>query len=107
MITMVQALAMLPMMPLIGRLADRRPWRQPRLPERLCHPHVPDPGDHPLVEQRPAEQAATVRPAEAREILVDLADSDDEEIAEAIDEAMAAANVSTDEEDDEEDESVN
>jgi hypothetical protein len=49
----------------------------------------------------------SIRPAEAREILVDLADSDDEEIAEAIDEAMAAAGVSTDEEDDEEDEWVN
>jgi hypothetical protein len=50
---------------------------------------------------------SSIRPAEAREILVDLADSDDEEIAEAIDEAMAAAKVSTDEEDDEEDEWVN
>ena len=49
----------------------------------------------------------SIRPAEAREILVDLADSDDEEIAEAIDEAMASAKVSTDEEDDEEDEWVN
>jgi hypothetical protein len=49
----------------------------------------------------------SIRPAEAREILVDLADSDDEEIAEAIDEARAAAKVSTDEEDDEEDEWVN
>jgi hypothetical protein len=49
----------------------------------------------------------SIRPAEAREILVDLADSDDEEIAEAIDEAMAAAKVPTDEEDDEEDEWVN
>lgn len=46
----------------------------------------------------------SIRPAEAREILVDLADSDDEEIAEAIDEAMAAAKVSTDEEDEEDDE---
>jgi hypothetical protein len=49
----------------------------------------------------------SIRPAEAREILVDLADSDDEEIAEAIDDAMAAAKVSTDEEDDEEDGWVN
>jgi len=49
----------------------------------------------------------SIRPAEAREILVDLADSDDEEIAEAIAEAMAAAEVPTDEEDDEEDEWVN
>lgn len=49
----------------------------------------------------------SIRPAEAREILVDLADSDEEEIAEAIAEAMAAAEVPTDEEDDEEDEWVN
>ena len=32
---------------------------------------------------------ASIRPAEAREILADLADSDDEEIAEAAEEAMA------------------
>jgi hypothetical protein len=50
---------------------------------------------------------ASIRPAEAREILVDLADCDDEEIAEAIDEAMAAVKVPTDEEDDEEGEWVN
>jgi len=49
----------------------------------------------------------SIRPAEAREILVDLADSDDEEIAEAIAEAMATAEVPTDEEDDEEDEWIN
>jgi hypothetical protein len=46
----------------------------------------------------------SIRPAEAREILVDVADSDDEEIAEAIAEAMAAAKGPTDEEDDEDDE---
>jgi hypothetical protein len=45
----------------------------------------------------------SIRPSEARDILVDLADSDDEEIAEAIDEAMATGQVLTDEEDDEED----
>jgi hypothetical protein len=49
----------------------------------------------------------SIRPAEAREILVDLADSDDEEIAEAVNEAMAAAEVPSDEEDDEEDTWVN
>jgi hypothetical protein len=49
----------------------------------------------------------SIRPAEAREILVDLADSDDEEIVEAVNEAMAAAEVSSDEEDDEEDRWVN
>ena len=49
----------------------------------------------------------SIRPAEAREILVDLADSDDEEIAEAVDEVMAAAEVPSDEEDDEQDTWVN
>jgi HEAT repeat protein len=49
----------------------------------------------------------SIRPAEAREILVDLADSDDEEIAEAVNEATATAEVPSDEEDDEEDKLIN
>ena len=49
----------------------------------------------------------SIRPAEAREILVELADSDDEEIAEAVNEAVAVAEVPSDEEDDEEDEWIN
>ena len=48
---------------------------------------------------------ASIRPAEARSVLVDLADSDDEEIAEAVDEAIGMAETVPDEEDDEEDES--
>jgi hypothetical protein len=50
---------------------------------------------------------SSIRPAEAREILVDLADSDDEEIAEAVDEALAPADVASDEENGEGDEWVN
>jgi hypothetical protein len=46
----------------------------------------------------------SIRPAEAGIILVDLADSEDEEIAEAADEAIAEAEVASDEEDDEEEE---
>ncbi|MFZ0287772.1 MAG: HEAT repeat domain-containing protein [Candidatus Sulfotelmatobacter sp.] len=46
----------------------------------------------------------SIRPDEAPEILVDLADSDDEEIAEAVEEAVAQADVASDEEDSEEDE---
>jgi len=46
--------------------------------------------------------AGSIRPAEAREILADLADSDDEEIAEAAEEAMAMVEVALDEEDDDE-----
>jgi hypothetical protein len=46
---------------------------------------------------------ASIRPAEARRILVDRADSDDEEIAEAADEAIAMAAIASGEEDDEED----
>jgi hypothetical protein len=49
----------------------------------------------------------SIRPSEARKTLVHLADSDDEEVAEAVDEAMAAADVPSDEEDDEEDKWVN
>ena len=45
---------------------------------------------------------ASIRPSEAGPILVDLSDSDDEEIAEAATEAMAMAATGPDEEDDEE-----
>ena len=47
----------------------------------------------------------TIRPAEAREILKDFADSDDEDIAEAADEAifMADGALGMEEEDEEED----
>jgi hypothetical protein len=48
---------------------------------------------------------ASIRPADARNVLVDLAGSDDEEIAEAVDEAIGMAETVPDEEDDEEDES--
>jgi hypothetical protein len=44
---------------------------------------------------------ASIRPVDAREILQDLADSDDEEIAEAADEAIMMAEVPSGEEDDE------
>ena len=50
---------------------------------------------------------SSIRPAEAPDILEDLAESDDEEIVEAVSEAMAAAEDPTGEEDDEEDEWVN
>lgn len=45
----------------------------------------------------------SLRPAEAAELLVDLANSDDEEIAEAVHEVMTAAEVLSNEEDDDED----
>ena len=48
-----------------------------------------------------------IRPAEARNILADLDESDDEEIAEAVSEAMAAIEGPTGEEGDEDDEWVN
>lgn len=53
------------------------------------------------------EAVGNIRPAEAGNILVDLADSEDEEIAEAADEAMAMAEVVSDEEDDVEDDWIN
>jgi len=49
----------------------------------------------------------SIRPEEAREILVDLADSDDEEIDEAVDEALAPVDIASDEENDEENGWVN
>ena len=49
------------------------------------------------------DAVASIHPAEAGPILVRLSDSDDEEIAEAADEAMAMAESTPDEEDDEED----
>jgi hypothetical protein len=48
--------------------------------------------------------AASIRPAEAREVLGDLLDSNDEEIAEAASEAIEMADAQSDLEDDEEDE---
>ncbi|MGA7314095.1 MAG: HEAT repeat domain-containing protein [Silvibacterium sp.] len=45
--------------------------------------------------------ASSIRPQEAREILIDLAASDDEEVAEAADEAIAISEPASDEEDDE------
>ena len=49
----------------------------------------------------------SIRPDEAPEILVDLADSDDEEIAEAVEDAVAPADVASDEEDSKEGEWIN
>lgn len=46
----------------------------------------------------------SIRYAEAREVLVDLADSDDDEIAEAVDEALETADMASDEENGEEEE---
>lgn len=45
----------------------------------------------------------SIRPTEAWEVLADLADSDDEEIVEAVDEAIATAEAASDEDDDEDD----
>jgi hypothetical protein len=47
---------------------------------------------------------ASIRPGEARDILEDLADSDDEEIAEAADEAIGMAEIALEEEEEEEEE---
>jgi hypothetical protein len=45
---------------------------------------------------------ASIRPAEAQSVLDDLADSDDEEIAEAVEEATGMAEAVSDGEDEEE-----
>jgi hypothetical protein len=47
---------------------------------------------------------ASIRPSEASRILMDLARSDDEEIAEAADEAIAMADTIPEDDDDKEDE---
>jgi HEAT repeats len=47
--------------------------------------------------------AASIRPADAAEVLIDLADSEDEEVAEAADEAIAMSEPIPDDADDEED----
>ncbi len=49
------------------------------------------------------EAVASIRPQEAAEILLDLADSEDEDIADAAYEAMAMSEVFLDLEDDDED----
>jgi phosphopantothenoylcysteine synthetase/decarboxylase len=48
------------------------------------------------------DAVATIRPREAGAILADLADSEDEEIAEAVDEAMSMAEGFSDDEFDDE-----
>jgi hypothetical protein len=50
------------------------------------------------------EAAGNIHPPEALEILADLADSDDDEIAEAADDALSMAEALSDETDDDEDE---
>src|SRR5262249_22810789 len=52
------------------------------------------------------EAAAAIRPHEAREILAALADSDDEDIAAAVDEAMAMAEGNSVDNDDLDDDDV-
>ena len=74
----------------------------PHIVELVNHAHTPKPL---LIAAIGA--VGSIRPAEAREILADLAGSDDEEIAEAAEEATAMAEAVPDEEDDEEDEWIN
>ena len=45
----------------LGDSSEATPGRELRAPQRLCEPHVPDPGDDGLVEQRLAEPARLVR----------------------------------------------
>ena len=74
----------------------------PHIVELVNHAHTPKPL---LIAAIGA--VGSIRPAEARKILADLAGSDDEEIAEAAEEATAMAEAVPDEEDDEEDEWIN
>ena len=56
----------------VGSLADARPRREPRVPERLAHPHVPDPGDEALSLKRLAEPRRRVVGAEIREHAIEV-----------------------------------
>ena len=53
-------------------IGEAKPGRELRLPERLRHPHVPDPGDEALVDQTLAERARRICPAETREHRVEV-----------------------------------
>lgn len=72
-------------------------WRH--VVELVNHPDTP----RPLLLAA-IEAVGSIRPLEARKILMDLADSDDEEIADAADEAIMMAEAVTDVEDEDEDE---
>ena len=69
----------------------------PHIVELIKDAHTPKP-----VLLAAIGAVGSIRPAEAREILADLADSDDEEIAEAADDSIAEAEIASGEEDDEE-----
>jgi hypothetical protein len=56
----------------IGELAEPRPRREPRRPESLGLPEIPDAGDEPLVEQRIAELAALVGAPQVRDDRVEV-----------------------------------
>ena len=45
----------------VTRLPDREPRRHGRRPERLRHPHVPDPRDEPLILEHLAERTRSAR----------------------------------------------
>jgi len=66
-----------------------------RIVELVHDPHSPKP-----LLLAAIGALGSIRPAEAREILLDLADSNDKEIAEAVKEAPAAAEVLSDDEED-------
>jgi hypothetical protein len=65
---------------------------------------VNDPGAPKRLLLAAIEAVGNIRPSEAGVILADLAESGDEDIAEAVDEAMAMAEVASEDEDDEDDE---
>lgn len=65
---------------------------------------IEDPDTPKLLLLAAIEAAGSIRPAEAQTLLVELTESDDEEIAEAADEAISMAAASLDDDDDEDDE---
>ena len=65
---------------------------------------VNDPGAPKRLLLAAIEAVGNIRPAEAGAVLADLVESGDEDIAEAVDEVMAMAEVASEDEDDEDDE---
>ena len=55
----------------LGDSLEATPGRELRAPQRLCEPHVPDPGDDGLIEQRLAEPARLVGGTQPREHVIE------------------------------------
>jgi hypothetical protein len=57
---------------LVADVAEHPPGRDARVPERLGEPHVPDPGNEPLVEESLPDDALRIREAKPTNHILDL-----------------------------------